>query len=127
MKVWEGNTRRNASSAKQSKNQKVWSTIKSNTPNNSTGKDKYQEEIGQREAEKYLGESYYHRIKCSTANFLTALMYRWYLNSDIQPYSYPQRLQESTDGIGIKAIECSICVKTLWTFRPPINKLPIQA
>ena len=33
-------------------------------------------------------ESYYHRIKCSAANYLEALMRNWYLNSNFQPYSY---------------------------------------
>ena len=103
MKVWEGSPRRNASSAKQSRGQKVWSAIKSNTPEDSTDKDKHQEEIGQREAKKYLRESCYHRIKGSTANPLAALMWRWYLNNDILSYSYSQRLQEYADGTRIKA------------------------
>ena len=30
---------------------------------------------------KYLGESCYHRIKCTTAAFLAALMWRRFLNS----------------------------------------------
>ena len=46
--------RRNASSAKQGQGQKVRSNIKSNIPDNSTNKDKYQEGTGQREAMKYL-------------------------------------------------------------------------
>ena len=33
-------------------------------------------------------ESCYHRIKCSVANSLTALMWKWYLNSGFQPYSF---------------------------------------
>jgi len=70
---------------------------------NFIGKDKHQERIGQREAEKYLGESCYHRIKCSAANSLSAFMWRWYLNTSIQPYNYPQRLQEGVDGTKIKA------------------------
>ena len=32
-------------------------------------------------AKKYLRESYYHRIKCSATNFLTALMWRRPLNN----------------------------------------------
>ena len=81
VKVWKGSPRRNTSSAKQSRGQKVWPAIKSNTLNNSTNKDKHKEETGQRETEKYLGESYYYCIKCSAANSLAALMWRWYLNS----------------------------------------------
>ena len=44
----------NASSAKQSRDRKVWSDIKSNILDNSTDEDKYQEGTGYREATKYL-------------------------------------------------------------------------
>ena len=40
-KVWEGSLRRNASSAKQSKGQKDWSTLKGDTSKGSTDKDKH--------------------------------------------------------------------------------------
>ena len=50
------------------------------------------------EAQKYLRESCYHRIECSVANFLAALMRKWSLNSVFQPYNYPQKLQEGVDG-----------------------------
>ena len=66
----------NASSAKQNRGQNVWSDIKSYTPDDSTGKDKHQTGIGQREAKKYLRKGYYHRIKSSVANFLAALIWR---------------------------------------------------
>ena len=75
-KVWEGSSRRNASSTKQSKGQKDWSTLKGHTSKSSTDKDKHQGNIGQREAKKYLKESCYHRIECSAANPLVALMWR---------------------------------------------------
>ena len=64
------------------------SAIKSNVPNYSTDEDKYQEEIGQREAMKYLRESCYHLIECSTTNSLAVIMRKWYLNSSFQPYNY---------------------------------------
>ena len=66
--------RRNASSAEQSQGQKVQFDIKSNVLDNSTDKDKYQEEIGQREAMKYLRESCYYCIKGFIAHSLAALM-----------------------------------------------------
>ena len=59
------------------------------------------ERTGGTEAQKYLRESCYHRIECSVANFLAALMKKLSLNSVFQPYSYPQRLQEGTDGTSI--------------------------
>ena len=74
MRVQEGSLRRNASSTKQSRSQKLWSAIKSNTPEDSIDKDKHHESIGQRVAKKYLRESCYHRIECFTANSLATLM-----------------------------------------------------
>ena len=76
MKVQEGSSRRSASSAKQSRGQKLWSAIKSNTPEDFIDKDKHHKSIGQREAKKYLRESCYHHIECSATNSLTALMWK---------------------------------------------------
>ena len=50
MRVQESDLRRNASSAEQSRGQKVRSAIKRNVPDNSIDDDKYQEDTGQREA-----------------------------------------------------------------------------
>ena len=53
--MFQGNDpRMNASSARQSQGQKMWSDIKSNVPDGSTDKDKYPEGTRQREAMKYL-------------------------------------------------------------------------
>ena len=38
--------------------------------------------------EKYLRESCYNYIEYSAANSLAALMKKWYLNNNYQPYSY---------------------------------------
>ena len=76
MMVQEGGPRRNASSTKQSKDQKVRSAIKSNVLGDSTVKDKYQEGTRQREVMKYLRESCYHHIECSTTNSLAAFMWK---------------------------------------------------
>ena len=61
----------------------------------------YYERTGKMRVLKYLRESCYHRIECSVANSLTALMRKWYLNSTFQSYSYFQRFQEDADGIMI--------------------------
>ena len=73
MRIQKSDLRRNASSIEQSRGRKVWSAIKSNVPDNSIDEDKYQEGTGQREAMKYLRESYYHHIECSEANPLAVL------------------------------------------------------
>ena len=86
--VQKGGLKRNASSAEQSRCQKMWSAIQSNIPKDSIDKDIHHESTGQREAMKYLKESCYHRIECSTTNSLVTLMWKWYMNSNFQPYSY---------------------------------------
>ena len=50
------------------------SVIQSDVPGSSIDKDMHCERTGQMGAKKYLGESYYHRIKYSVANFMAALM-----------------------------------------------------
>ena len=78
MRVQEGGPRRNASLAKQSRDRKVWSDIKSNVPDNSIDEDKYKKGTKYREATKYLKrkllQSCCHHIKGFTANSLAALM-----------------------------------------------------
>ena len=75
-KVGEGGPKRNASSAKQSRGQKVWFAIHNNIMGDSIDKDTHHESTGQREAMKYLRESYYHCIECSAANSWAALMWK---------------------------------------------------
>ena len=50
------------------------SVIQSDVPGSSIDKDMHCERTGQMGAKKYLGESYYHRIKCFVTNSMTALM-----------------------------------------------------
>ena len=76
MMVQKGGPRRNASSAEQSRSQKVWFAIQINVPRDSTNKDIHHERTRQREAMKYLRESYYHYIECFAANSLTALIWK---------------------------------------------------
>ena len=62
------------SSAKRSRGQNVCSVIHSNILENSIDKDMHREHTGQMGAMKYLKESCCHRIECSVANSLVALM-----------------------------------------------------
>ena len=64
------------------------SVIQSDVPRRSIDKDMHCERIGQMGARKYLRKSCYHRIECSVANSLAALMRKWYLNNSFQPYIY---------------------------------------
>ena len=56
IRVQEGGLRRNASLAKQSRGQKVWSAIQSNVLGDSIDKGTHHESTGQREAMTYLRE-----------------------------------------------------------------------
>ena len=76
MRVQEGGPRRNASLAEQSRGQKVWSAIQSNVSEDSIDKDTHHECTRKKEVMKYLKESYYHRIECSAANSLAALIWK---------------------------------------------------
>ena len=76
IRVQEGCSRRNSSSAEQSRGKKVWSAIQSNVSGDSIDKDTHHESTGQRKAIKYLRESCYHRIECSVANSIGALMWK---------------------------------------------------
>ena len=88
----------NASSAKQSRGQKVRSDTESNVPDNSTIDDKYQEGTRQREVVKCLRESCYHRIKCFVVNSLTAFMWRRPLNSVTLVGSTHRGFERVSDG-----------------------------
>ena len=62
-----------------------------NLPRDSSNEDKLQVHKEVIRTQKYLGENCYHRIKCTTAAFLTALMWRRPLNSIFNHY----RLQKA--------------------------------
>ena len=55
--------------------------IQGDFPRSSTDKDTPYERAEGSRAKKYLGESYYHHIKCSAINFLIAFMWRRLLNN----------------------------------------------
>ena len=76
MRIQKGGPRRNAFSAEQSRGQNVWSAIQNNVPRDSIDKDTHHECTRKKEVMKYLKESYYHRIECSAANSLAALIWK---------------------------------------------------
>ena len=76
MRVQEGGPRRNASSAEQSRGQKMWSAIQSNVLGDSIDKDTHYESIRQMGTIKYLRESCYHHIECFVANSLATLIWK---------------------------------------------------
>ena len=74
IRVQEGDPKRNASSADQSRGPKVWHAIQGNVPRDSIDKDTHHESTRQREAMEYLRENCYHCIECSVTNSLATLM-----------------------------------------------------
>ena len=67
---------------------------------NATERDVPYERIGRMGTQKYLRESCYHRIKCSAANFLAALMWRRPLNNATlatSTHKKPERVSDGTD------------------------------
>ena len=76
-----GCPRRNIPSAKRNKDQNVPSVIQGDVSGISIDKDMHYERTGRIGVRKYLRKGCYHRIKCSAANFLVALMLKRPLNS----------------------------------------------
>ena len=74
VKARGGGPRRNIPSAKRSKYQNMCPIIQGDVPGSAIDKDVHYEHTGRMGAGKYLRKNYYHRIKCSAANSLTALM-----------------------------------------------------
>ena len=70
----EGKLRRCISSAKRNKGQKECLVIQGDHPGNSNDNVIRHECTGQLRGGKCIRESCYHRIECSAANSLTALM-----------------------------------------------------
>ena len=101
IRVQKGGPRRITSLVGQSRCPKVWFAIHGNIPGYPINKDTLHKGTRQKGTMKYLRESCYHRIKYSVTNSLATLIWKWYLNSNYQPYNYSQRLQEGTDGTGI--------------------------
>ena len=91
--------RRNTSSAKKSGDQRSDHPSKTGQQAIMFGRINIREGWDKREL-----EICYHHIECSVSNSLAALMWKWYLSSNFQPYSYPQRFQKGANRTSIKKI-----------------------
>ena len=81
MKAGRGGLMRVISSANRRRCQKMSPIIQGDLPGSSIDKGTPYERAEGSGAKKYLGESYYHHIKCSAVNSLTAFMWRGPLKS----------------------------------------------
>ena len=78
--------------------------VQGNVPGNSVDKDMLCERTGQMGAGKYLRDSCYHRIKCSAAKFLAALMWGRPLNSAALATLTHRELERVSDGISTQVV-----------------------
>ena len=93
---------------------------------NSAERDVHRECTGRVKARKYLRKSYYHRIECPVANFLTAFMWRRPLNSATlatTTHRTPERVSDETSiQVVIQIIDkCRIMIvqRELYSVRGP--------
>ena len=80
-----------------------------------------------KEAWKYLRKGYYHRIKCSAANFLAALMWKRPLNSATLATSTHRRPEGMSDGTNTQVVAWMInkcTVKIIKTELYNVKDLP---
>ena len=71
-----------------------------NLPRSSSDRDVHHGHTGRKGTQKYLRESYYHRIECIAATFLTTFMWRRSLNSAalaITTHKKPKRVSDGID------------------------------
>ena len=61
----------------------MYSNNQGDLPRSPIDRDMHHEHTKRRGTQKYLRESYYHRIECTAATFLAAFMWRILLNNDV--------------------------------------------
>ena len=74
----------------------------SNLRGSSSDKDMYHKRTRMMRIQKYLRESYYHRIKCNVVTFLSAFMWRRPLNSAALATTTYKKPRGVSDGTGIQ-------------------------
>ena len=76
----------------------MYSNNRGDLPRNSVNRDVHHEHIKKRGTQKYLRERCHHRIKCTTATFLAAFMWRRPLNSAVLAIATHRKLEGVSDG-----------------------------
>ena len=107
-------------------NLNMYSNDQSDFPWNSSDRDVHHKHIRMRETQKYLRESYYHRIKCTTTTFLATFMWRRPLNSVVLATTTHRKLKRVFDGTGtqiraqmINKCRIKIVQRELYNVRDP--------
>ena len=78
----------------------MYSSYHDDLPGSSSDKDVHHKCIRMMGTQKYLWESYYHRIECTAATFLATFMLRRPLNSAVLAiisHKKPERVSDGTD------------------------------
>ena len=78
----------------------TYSSNLGNPPRSSSNRNVSHERAKMKETKKYLRESCYHRIKCTTTTFLTTFMWKRPLNSATLANVTHRKLKRMSDGIG---------------------------
>ena len=78
----------------------MYSSNWSDLSGSSNDRDVSHEHMRKKKTQKYLKESYYHRIKCTAATFLAAYMWRKHLNSAALVITTHKKPEKVSDGTG---------------------------
>ena len=78
----------------------MYSSYHGDLPGNSSDKDVYHKRIRMIGTQKYLRESYYHRIECTAATFLAVFMLRRPLNNAALATTTHRKPERVFDGKG---------------------------
>ena len=104
----------------------MYSSNQSNPPRSSSDRNVSYERARMKKTQKYLRESCYHRIKCTTGTFLAAFMWRRPLNSAALANATHRKPKRVFDGIGtqvrtqmINKCRIKMAQKGLYNVRDP--------
>ena len=81
-------------------NSNMYSSNHGDLPGSSSDKDVHHKHIRMMETQKYLRESCYYRIECTTATFMASFMLRKPLNSAALATTTYRKPERVSDGIG---------------------------
>ena len=99
-----GCSRRNIPSAKRNEDQDVPPVIQGDVPRGFIDKNMHYERTRRMRVRKYLRKGYCHRIKCFTANFLAALMWKRPMNNAILATQIHRGLERMSDGTNTQVV-----------------------
>ena len=104
----------------------MYSSYHDDLPGSSSDKNVYHKRIRMMGTQKYLRESYYHRIECTATTFLAAFMFRRPLNNAVFTTTTHKKPKRVSDGTGtqvraqmINKCKIKMAQKKLYNVRDP--------